>query len=1047
MADAGQAERLDLPAQPLGESLQQVAERFDLKIAFYNEFTDGLHAPPLRGDFTSSEAFDALLADTPLEHIYVVRTTVAVRPRAAVATTPEGEPTMNRKETRANERRRTRTGAVRGFVAGLAATLLAGPGQAQDEGELEEQETAEKREVFVEEIIVTAEKREESILDVPMTLSAFSEESISELGMTNNDDLEQLTPGLQIGNQAETVGNGIVIRGIGTQKFGETHADLAVANYVDGVYTLSTSGAVANLFDVERVEVARGPQGTLHGRNSIAGSISYFTRKPTDQWNATALVELTDQYTQRLSVAGGGPITDKVFFRLRASDFSGDGAQENIGLGGDWDKPDELSLNAQLRFKTDRFDVNVGYTDYEDTGAPRGMLYLVGRPRDDPRSGNYYKYFEPIPSVAKCPGLVFTGGGGANDPDISEGGFYICDDLQNVINSNRPGVKDNTREALNWTADWHLTDTLLLRYTGSDSVFRTVASRDADGTNRYGNDQGLLSFFGGLIPQDCIDTLGAANCLDVRYSDAEQRSVWGAEEKSHELQLFTDFHGPVNFIAGVYFYESATDSFVNAFDFGGDQRWRGEDPTPYIEAASPIFGFFPVATCEDYQGFLSAVLGWGRPGEIVSETGCGTIFPEVGEDTRSISFARAETRAGFLHADWRVTENLRLSGGLRYTEDEKENTRLGFQTNFLIFGIPTWLFSDTVLSNKDNPAYVPVGTWDAWIWNIGLEYTTAGDDLLYGRISTGYRPGAPNQGCCTREVLKTVAEETLVNYELGFKGLLLDDRLQVTTAAFYIDYDGYQINGAQELPLDFPFSPQATTPVTQFTANVEGTKIWGAEVNLSWYLAERWRISGYYAYTDSELGSHRMVIPSTPASSRTVSTIPFPRLDLNPASPWRGQRVCTPEWVAANGDYDIDGAPSCFWIRPNDVTGNQLPQQPNHKWALTLAYAMDLQNLTKVSNPLGSLQLLGTYSRTGERFPDWGNWPDYVIPSYGRFDLRAAWTSPQEKWNVTFYVQNVLDDIGLVEFYVNAVLGRSRVVSGGTLTEPRQFGLTVRAEF
>ena len=223
----------------------------------------------------------------------------------------------------------------------IATALFATAGAAAIAADAEMDDSADQEKPWMEEIIVTAEKREESILDVPMTMSAFSEKLIKELGITNNDDLEQLTPGLQIGNHNETVGHGIVIRGIGTQKFGETHADLAVANYVDNVYTLSTSGAVANLFDVERVEVARGPQGTLHGRNSIAGSISYFTKKPTDQWDATALLELTDQSTQRLSVAGGGPITDNLFFRLRASHFGGDGAQENIGLGGDWDKPDE----------------------------------------------------------------------------------------------------------------------------------------------------------------------------------------------------------------------------------------------------------------------------------------------------------------------------------------------------------------------------------------------------------------------------------------------------------------------------------------------------------------------------------------------------------------------------------------------------------------------------------------------------------------------------------------------------------------------------------
>ena len=338
-----------------------------------------------------------------------------------------------------------------------------------------------------------------------------------------------------------------------------------------------------------------------------------------------------------------------------------------------------------------------------------------------------------------------------------------------------------------------------------------------------------------------------------------------------------------------------------------------------------------------------------------------------------------------------------------------------------------------------------MGTWDAWIWNISVEYTTLGADLLYGRISTGYRPGAPNQGCCSPELLKTVNEETLVNYELGFKGLLLNDRLQLTTAAFYQDFDAYQITGVQELPLDFSFSPGATSPLTEFTANVDGTSIWGGEVNFDWYLGERWRISGYYAYTDSELGSHRMIISSTPVSARTISTVPFPRIDMNETSPWQGQQVCTPEWIAANGDYNIEGAPSCYWTRPNDVTGNQLPQQPNHKAALTLAYRMDLESVFSASAPLGRAQLLGTYSYTGKRYPDLGNWPDYEIPSYARLDLRASWISPKETYRVTFYVQNVFDEIGLTEFVVNSVI--SGTFATGTLTEPRRFGMIVQVDF
>ena len=130
----------------------------------------------------------------------------------------------------------------------LVAALVASPCLAADE--------ATDEESYIEEIIVTAEKREENILEVPLTMSAFSEQMIEELGMTNNADLEQLVPGLQFGDD-----HGTAIRGIMSQLNREGHTDLAVAVYVNGVYTVDSYGLAPNLFDMDRVEVARGPQG------------------------------------------------------------------------------------------------------------------------------------------------------------------------------------------------------------------------------------------------------------------------------------------------------------------------------------------------------------------------------------------------------------------------------------------------------------------------------------------------------------------------------------------------------------------------------------------------------------------------------------------------------------------------------------------------------------------------------------------------------------------------------------------------------------------
>ena len=136
---------------------------------------------------------------------------------------------------------------------------------------------------------------------------------VVELGMNNNNDLEALTPGLQIGHQSPDSGHGnhLYLRGIGSQRNQEFFQATAVATYVDGIYTDEIYGLEpGNLFDVESMNVARGPQGTTGGRAAIAGAISFNTIKPTAQFDVNALAEYTDQTSQRGDLAIGGPIGD-----------------------------------------------------------------------------------------------------------------------------------------------------------------------------------------------------------------------------------------------------------------------------------------------------------------------------------------------------------------------------------------------------------------------------------------------------------------------------------------------------------------------------------------------------------------------------------------------------------------------------------------------------------------------------------------------------------------------------------------------------------------
>ena len=141
---------------------------------------------------------------------------------------------------------------------------------------------------YFEEIIVTAERTATNVMDTPMTVTAFTEDRLKQLGIEDRDKLQALVPGLQFGETHDQVGNGTSLRGIGTRNAGIDHGDRSVATYVDGAYTIGVYGtAPGGGFDLERIEVARGPQGTLNGRNSVAGSINYIYKKPTQEWELT----------------------------------------------------------------------------------------------------------------------------------------------------------------------------------------------------------------------------------------------------------------------------------------------------------------------------------------------------------------------------------------------------------------------------------------------------------------------------------------------------------------------------------------------------------------------------------------------------------------------------------------------------------------------------------------------------------------------------------------------------------------------------------------
>ncbi|HAN29948.1 MAG TPA: hypothetical protein DCP75_19960, partial [Haliea salexigens] len=184
----------------------------------------------------------------------------------------------------------------------VAALLLASNGALAQAGALEE-------------VIVTATKRAESLQDIAVTVTAFTEDEIQQANIRDASDIALLTPALNINANISPFSTRIAIRGIGTP--GSTFLEPSVGTFVDGVYLNRSGLAVSDLVDVERIEVLQGPQGTLYGKNTNAGAISITTKAPNLDAPEGHLEVTTGNYAMnRLTGALSSPISDTVAFRL-----------------------------------------------------------------------------------------------------------------------------------------------------------------------------------------------------------------------------------------------------------------------------------------------------------------------------------------------------------------------------------------------------------------------------------------------------------------------------------------------------------------------------------------------------------------------------------------------------------------------------------------------------------------------------------------------------------------------------------------------------------
>ncbi|MBT7451098.1 MAG: TonB-dependent receptor, partial [Rhodospirillaceae bacterium] len=692
-------------------------------------------------------------------------------------------------------------------------------------------EESEEDSKYIEEVIVQGERGDMNVLDRAMSVTGFNDAMIEQLGMENADDLVSLVPGLEMGNRTQGGGKGeddhFYMRGIGSERTVNFFSDTSVAVYIDGVYTDQTYGT-DGLFDVDRIEVARGPQGTTGGRSAMSGSINFHTKKPTDEFDMRVRAEINDISTQRYRVAFGGPISDSGFsYRLGASYMVGDGIIKNLGLGPDGGEPDQTIFAPQLRWQNDRWDVLARYSNQKDTGTPRVSLPLASRNTVDefilvpdgmggmtpncpvnPITGlaecqrNPYFGTQASPSVAGCSNTFSDG----TRDEMS----IICDadELRQEVALNAPIYTDNAAEAASLDVTFALTEALSINYKFGWRDTKQDSLNDSDQLSRVGggvcpfNHPKVLS--GQLIegqssPYCALDGGGNGAFLDSR-----SHYIFTSEQTSHEISFYSNFDGNFNFTMGAVYIEGEEPYIWQGYDYGsGSNDWAFTDTSAACNAMLPglvgagglLEGSHLLAGLYTNSDAMAVVNAGGSvyacPGspELTSFSNTGDPSFEanpMGQNGAFYGGVDYETTGFYFNAEYDLNDSWKVFAGVRDDTDTKSRGR-----GNVSYGYPIAVESDgsgfcSANVCNDGVAVIAIGVrdgditgfeakndveWGDTTWNVGVEYRTPKDRLIYGRVSTGYRAGGiGGYGNLTGRDYSFDSEE-LINYETGIKGL------------------------------------------------------------------------------------------------------------------------------------------------------------------------------------------------------------------------------------------------------------------------------------
>lgn len=632
-----------------------------------------------------------------------------------------------------------RTASLLGTAMGL---LLATPALAQNAAD--GTATADD-----DAIIVTAQRRGESLNSVPMAVQAVDAETLKYLRVTDVRDLTTVAPSFTVSQSYQGVPT-YTLRGIGFNTINLSSTS-TVGTYVDEVayaYAIMNTGPI---MDLERVEVLKGPQGTLYGRNTTAGLINFITGKPTAQFKGSLTADLGNYETYNIGGYLSGPLADGISARIAfRSENSDEGWQISNSRGERLGKVRKYGVRGSLAIDpTDGTHIDISvvwWRNKSDTVAGQGIGFT---PATDPVTGTSQSRFFNAPGLPAY--LANNWPTKATQADWApEAGRSA--DIGTGLGLDGPLREDNEFWGLKLRIDQDLGESAKLVSLTSYNTFNRNALSDWSGAP-----------FEVLI----------------------QNTVGEIKSFAQELHVEGEA-GSVNWLVGGYY---AKDTIIDS-----NRTMLGQNANVGLIR---FVGNGLLATPYNSGGYTA------------------TEMAQAFRSYEDYGDIETETWSLFANADWRLSDSLKLTTGLRYTEDRQDyqGCSRDFNGNMLpnvnvvnryLFNTVYGILANPITQGQCNTFNPDLGQFgpvqsvlseDNVAWRVSLDWKPNSDTLVYGSISRGYKSGTtPINAASNARSNAPVRQEKLTAYEVGVKATLADRKVQANLAAFYYDYRDKQIS-------------------------------------------------------------------------------------------------------------------------------------------------------------------------------------------------------------------------------------------------------------